>query len=185
MDKEMVIKALALLGRKAEARGIAPEIAVYGGTVMMLAYRLREGTQDVDAIFRPRDELQPLIAEVATELKIAPDWLNDNVGQFAPNAGPATNITFAELADLPGLRVSRPTARKMLAMKARAARLPRPGHGGDLHDLAFLIRHTGTKSIEEIDGIFAQFYGDSLDDRQRLVAERALEIAYEPRHPTS
>ena len=29
------------------------------------------------------------------------------------------------LVGLPGLRVSRPSARKMLAMKARAARLPR------------------------------------------------------------
>jgi hypothetical protein len=48
-----------------------------------------------------------------------------------------------------------------------------------------LIRHTGTKSIVQIDEVFAQFYGDSLDERQRLVAERALEIAYEPRHPTS
>jgi hypothetical protein len=184
MDKQTVINALALLGRKAEARGIAPEIAIYGGTVMMLAYRLREGTQDVDAVFRPRENLQPLIAEVAAELNLAPDRLNDNVSQFAPNAGPATNIAFEELVGLPGLRVSRPSARKMLAMKARAARLPRPGHGGDLHDLAFLIRHTGTKSIVQIDEIFAQFYGDSRDDRQRLVAERALEIAYEPRHPT-
>ena len=174
MDKQTVINALALLGRKAEARGIAPEIAIYGGTVMMLAYRLREGTQDVDAVFRPRENLQPLIAEVAAELNLAPDWLNDNVSQFAPNAGPATNIAFEELVGLPGLRVSRPSARKMLAMKARA----------DLHDLAFLIKHTGTKSIVQIEEIFAQFYGDSLDDRQRLVAERALEIAYEPRHPT-
>ena len=74
---------------------------------------------------------------------------------------------------------------EMLAMKAHAARLPRPGHGGDLHDLAFLIRHTGTKSIAQIDEIFEHFYGDALDDRQRLVAERALEIAYESRHSTS
>ena len=28
MDKQAVINALALLGRKAEARGIAPEIAI-------------------------------------------------------------------------------------------------------------------------------------------------------------
>jgi len=114
MDKQSVINALALL-----------------------AYRLREGTQAVDAVFRPRENLQPLIVEVAAELNLAPDWLNDNVSQFAPNAGPATNIAFEELVGLPGLRVSRPSARKMLAMKARAARLPRPGHGGDLHDLAF------------------------------------------------
>ncbi|MGH7957258.1 MAG: hypothetical protein ACREH8_09615 [Opitutaceae bacterium] len=150
----------------------------------MLAYNLREGTKDVDATFRPREELQPLIAEVAAELKLAPDWLNDQVGQFAPNAGPATNIAFAELAGVPGIRWVRPTARKLLAMKARAARLPRPGHGGDLHDRVFLIRHTDTKSIDQIDAIFAHFYGESLDARQRLVAERALEIAHEPRHPT-
>jgi hypothetical protein len=185
MDKTTVIKALTLLGRKTEACGLQPEIAIYGGTVMMLAYNLREGTKDVDATFRPREELQPLIAEVAAELNLSPDWLNDNVGQFAPNAGPATNIAFDELADLPGIQFSRPTARKMLAMKARAARLPRPGHGGDLHDLAFLIKHTGTKTIAQVDEIFAHFYGDSLDDRQRLVAERALDIAHESGHPTS
>ncbi len=185
MDKETVIKALTLLGQKAEAAGFKPEVAIYGGTVMMLAYNLREGTKDVDATFRPREELHPLITEVAAEMNLSPDWLNDNVGQFAPNAGPAANIAFDELADVPGIRFSRPTARKMLAMKARAARLPRPGHGGDLHDLAFLIRHTGAKSIAHIDETFEHFYGEPLDDRQRLVAERALEIAYEPRHPPS
>lgn len=184
MDKATVIKALTLLGQKAEAAGLQPGIAIYGGTVMMLAYNLREGTTDVDATFQPREALQPLVVAVAVELDLAPDWLNDNVGQFAPNSGPATNITFDELAEVPGIRFSRPTARKMLAMKARAARLPRPGHGGDLHDLAFLLRHTGTKTIAQIDETFARFYGEPLDDRQRLVAERALEIAYEPRHPS-
>ncbi len=185
MDKATVINALALLARKIEARGLEAEITIFGGTVMMPAYNLRGGTKDVDATFQPREELQPLIAEVAVELNLASDWLNDNIGKFAPNAGPATNIAFGELAAPPGIRFSRPTARKMLAMKARAARLPRPGHGGDLHDLAFLIKHTGTKTIEQINEIFDRFYGDSLDDRQRLVAERALEIAYESRHPTA
>ncbi|MGH7943529.1 MAG: hypothetical protein ACREH8_09620 [Opitutaceae bacterium] len=33
MDKATVIQALALLGRKAAARGLTPEIAIYGGTV--------------------------------------------------------------------------------------------------------------------------------------------------------
>lgn len=127
MDKQTVINALALLGRKAEARGIAPEIAIYGGTVMMLAYRLREGTQDVDAVFRPRENLQPLIVEVAAELNLAPDWLNDNVSQFAPNAGPATNIAFEELVGLPGLRVSRPSARNESPGGATAATRPRRG----------------------------------------------------------
>lgn len=185
MDKKTVIKALTLLGLKAEAAGLEPEIAIYGGTVMMLAYNVREGTQDVDAIFRPREELQSLIAQVGTELNLSPDWLNDNVGQFAPNAGPSSNIVFAELADLPAIHFSRPTARKMLAMKARAARLPRPGHGGDLHDLAFLIKHTRTKSVAQVEAIFEQFYGEPLDDRQRLVAERAMEIAHESGHPPS
>ncbi|MBI5768310.1 MAG: hypothetical protein HZA93_10980 [Verrucomicrobia bacterium] len=183
MEKETVIKALTLLGQKAAAAGLAPEIAIYGGTVMMLAYNQREGTKDVDATFQPREALQPLITEVAAELALAPDRLNDQVGKFAPNAGPTANMAFDELAAVPGIRFSRPTARKMLAMKARAARLPRPGHGGDLHDLAFLITHTGTKSLAQIDETFERFYGEPLDDRQRLVAERALEIANERRHP--
>ena len=44
---------------------------------------------------------------------------------------------------------------------------------------------TGTKTNAQIDETFERFYGEPLDDRQRLVAERALEIAYEPRHPPS
>jgi hypothetical protein len=150
---------------------------------MMLAYNLREGTKDVDAVFQPREQLQPLIAEVAHELKLDPDWLNDHVGQFAPNDGGKANIPFERLAGIPGIAVFRPTAKKMLAMKARAARLPRPGYGGDLHDLAFLIRRCRLKSIEDIDQIFNRFYGDSLDSRQRLVAVRALELAYAPNQP--
>lgn len=126
-----------------------------------------------------------MIYAVAEELGLAPDWLNDHVRQFAPNDGGAANIAFEAFKDIAGVVVSRPTARKMLAMKARAARLPRPGHGGDLHDLAFLIRHCDIRSIEVIDGIFTQFYGDSLDPKQRMVAERALELAYASSQPTT
>ncbi|MBM3854552.1 MAG: hypothetical protein FJ399_15615, partial [Verrucomicrobia bacterium] len=103
---------------------------------MMLAYSLREGTKDVDAIYQPRELLRPLLAEVASELNLDPDWLNDQVRQFAPNDGGKADIPFEGLKGIAGISVFRPTARKMLAMKARAARLPRPGHGGDLHDLA-------------------------------------------------
>jgi hypothetical protein len=183
MNKDAIIQALTLLGQKAAARGIEARISIFGGTVMMLAYNLREGTKDVDAVFQPREQLQPLIAEVAQEMNLDPDWLNDHVGQFAPNDGGKANVPFERLTGIPGISIFRPTAKKMLAMKAKAARLPRPGHGGDLHDLAFLIRYCGLKSIEEVDQVFNKFYGDSLDSKQRLVADRALELSHASDQP--
>jgi hypothetical protein len=183
VNRDTIVQALTLLGRKVARSGIEAQLSIFGGTVMMLAYNLREGTKDVDAIYYPREELQPLIAEVASDLRLDPNWLNDHVQQFTPNDGGRANIPFEALAGIAGIAVLRPTARKMLAMKARAARLPRPGHGGDLHDLAFLIRHCGIRSIEEIEKTFTEFYGESLDPKQTLVAERALEIAYAPNHP--
>lgn len=183
MNKETILDALTLLGKKARAKGIRAEICIFGGTVMMLAYNTREGTKDVDAIFRPKEELEPLIAEVAAELQLDPNWLNDDVQKFVPNSGPASNAAFGQLSQIRGIAFSRPTAKKMLAMKARAARLPRPGFAGDLYDLAFLVKHTKVATIEDIDQLFERFYGEPLDSRQRVVAERALEIAHESDHP--
>ena len=115
-----------------EARAIrnpaaAPAVEPYGAARSAVMSLARFDAAFAEISSWPGYAATPLIRldALAAELNLAPDWLNDNVSQFAPNAGPATNIAFEELVGLPGLRVSRPSARKMLAMKARAARLPR------------------------------------------------------------
>jgi hypothetical protein len=79
LDKETAKKAIARLAELARGRHIDLHLTVYGGTVMMLAYNARPGTKDIDAIFRPRDEVIPIIEEVAREMNLESNWLNDDV----------------------------------------------------------------------------------------------------------
>ena len=178
LQRDTIIEALQRLGRKAAARQLKAEIAIYGGTVMMLAYNARPGTKDVDAIFRPREEIKALAEEVAHEMGIDSGWLNDDVRLFAANAGGAGHIDFVELADVPGLVITRPAAKYLLAMKARAARLLQ---GSDFDDLVLLLRHARVRTIDEVEGINERYFpGEPLDERQRAFVETALARAHEP-----
>lgn len=178
LSRIVMLEALTRLGRKAQENELKAEISIYGGTVMMLAYNTRPGTNDVDAIFRPREEIRILAEHVGRELDIDPGWLNDNVGQFSANLDGKAHIEFEELGDMPGLSITRPTAKYLLAMKARAARVL---FGSDFDDLVFLLRHARVTTIDEVEEINERYFPqEDLDDRQRAFVASALARAYEP-----
>jgi hypothetical protein len=180
LDKQTALAAIKRLGELAREKQIELTLTIYGGTVMMLAYDARPGTKDIDGIFRPREEIIPLIRQVAGELNLDRDWLNDDVKVWVGENEQGSLIPFKELSELaPGIFVRRPSAKYMLALKARAARLPLPGQQGDYDDLVYLLRHTRTTTIEAIDELIEKhFLGDCLSERNRLVVEAALKDAF-------
>lgn len=180
LDKETAKKAIARLAELARERHIDLHLIVYGGTVMMLAYNARPGTKDIDAIFRPRGEMIPVIQEVAKEMNLDSNWLNDDVKVWVAENEQGALIEFREMAELShGLSVKRPSAKYLLAMKARAGRLPLPGHKGDYDDLVFLLRHTQTNSVDAVDKLVEKFFlGDCLSEKNRAILEVALKDAF-------
>lgn len=148
------------------------EIALYGGTVMMLAYDCRKATKDVDAIFQPPGVVEPLITQVAREYGLPEDWMNSGVKEFV--AKHEERVHFAEL-QIPGLMITRPSARYLLAMKCLAGRLPTPFRSGDLADIRFLLREMKIGSIDEVEAIIREFYGQKAwDPTKRWLAEQVL-----------
>ncbi len=182
LGKEMAKKAIARLVELAGERHIDLHLTIYGGTVMMLAYNARPGTKDVDAIFHPRDEIIPIIEEVAREMNLDSNWLNDDVKVWVAENERGALIEFREIAESnPGLSVKRPSAKYLLAMKARAGRLPLPGQKGDYDDLVYLLRHTQTNSVDAVDKLVEKYFlGDCLSERNRAILEAALKDAFPP-----
>lgn len=180
LDKETALRALHRLAELTTEKQINLSLTVYGGTVMMLAYNARPGTKDIDAIFRPRDEAKPLVEQVAKELNLDSDWLNDDVRVWVAENEQEALIPFPELKEaVPGVLVKRPSAKYMLAMKARAARLPLPGQRGDYDDLVYLLRHTQTKTVEAVDKLMERYFlQDCLPEKNRAIVEAALRDAY-------
>lgn len=144
---------------------------------MMLAFERRAVTKDVDAIFHPADEIKPLIQQVAEEQSLPEGWLNDDVRQFLAPKGETRDLPI----DLPGIKVTVPTASYLLAMKALASRRALPGYEGDEADLRYLIQKMSIHSVQEVQGHIDRYYPDDvLSDQAEALISRIIEEVSKP-----
>lgn len=136
---------------------------------MALAFDARRSTRDVDAVFHPKREVFRAARKVASHLGLPDDWLNDAVKGYVPGTDPSAVPVFQK----PGLAVSAASARFMLAMKLRAARVEQ-----DASDIEFLANLLGLRSAEEILEVGLERYGEAnLPVRARyLVSELFSEV---------
>ena len=172
LTRAQIVRALTRLGELCAAAAIKAEVAIYGGTVMMIAYDCRQATKDVDAIFHPVGVIEPLIRQVAVELKLPEDWMNSGVKTFV--GAREAREKFSEL-EIPGLVLTRPSAEYLLAMKCLAARLPTLFRAGDVDDIKFLLRKLRLRSITEVDAIVGDYYGDRrLENGKRWLVEKLI-----------
>ena len=81
-DRSQLLAAFDRIGRAAARAGTRLEIAVYGGSALMLASNFRFSTEDVDVarIEQPWPEwLENEVAGIAMENGWSEHWLNDAV----------------------------------------------------------------------------------------------------------
>jgi hypothetical protein len=130
LTRKIIEEAFDELGRLAAERGVVVEIAVYGGSCLILASDIRNASGDVDAVFLVEGNVVREIADqVATRLGLPKDWINEGVKRMAPPPGdPQPNLILqGEFPRTPnsivGLRVHLPTPSYMLAMRVLANRL--------------------------------------------------------------
>ncbi len=181
LTKAEIIAALSRLAELAQGEGVRLEMTLYGGAVMMLAYDAREVTKDVDAIVHPPEVARRLVKRVAAERGLHDEWLNDDVKQFVSTVE-AKNELPLEGVSAAGLRITKPTAKYLLAMKVMAARLPLPGYPGDFGDIKVLLRITRVQSVEKIEGVVNLYFPDTvLPDHTRVVLAKILkQLSNEP-----
>ncbi len=99
--------------------------------------------------------IRELAAKVAAERGLATDWLNDEVKGFQAHH---LEITQESVPQFPNLRVYRPSASYLLAMKCMAARAADSGTTGDRNDILTLIRNLGLKTEDEVMEIVTRFF---------------------------
>jgi hypothetical protein len=173
LNKTRLTAALRRLGGLAQARGLVLELSLYGGAVFTLVYGSRESTRDVDGLIRPTAAAERLIAQVAREQNLPPDWLNADVQQFLAPKEEKRVWTDADFG--PGLRITLPTAAYLLALKLRACRSPLPGFAGDEEDIRFLLRRLRPKSYDQVAAGYERFFpGETPDERAEALVRRVL-----------
>lgn len=155
LSKQQLREALARLDAALRDEGVCGEICLFGGAVMVLAFDAREATRDVDAIFEPKMRVAAAAARIAAELGLPSTWLNDGVKGFVSARADHTEEDLPQFANL---RIFRPTAEYLLAMKCLASRVPGYDEDGDLRDVLFLCKRLGLASAEDVLGVVERYY---------------------------
>src|SRR3954469_2680154 len=117
-DRTALLDAFDQIGRAAAQAGTRLQVAVYGGSALMLASNFRFATEDVDVSELPRplpDWLARTVQELADQNRWRDDWFNDAVtfhlSALADDGADHLEFgTFPRDASTPGLVVSVPTA---------------------------------------------------------------------------
>ena len=171
---------LSELDRLARADGVILEIDIYGGSAFLLAYDSRAVSKDIDAIIRPESEAKRYVIQLAEKHGLPDDWLNSSVCQFLTPLTPS--LRKLDIGDFAHLRMRVPTAKYLLALKAKACREPIGKVGGDYEDIRFLVNKMEIKGVSEIqDAIDAFFLDDPLTNEQEHVLQNIVQSANGPR----
>jgi hypothetical protein len=174
LTREQILAALESLNRGLAERGIMGEVCLFGGAVMVLAFKARLATKDVDAVFEPASIVRELARQVAESAGLPANWLNDGVKGYL--SARHEKITPGSLPQFDHLRVLMPTAEYLLAMKCLASRIGiGAGEADDTSDIAFLIRRLGLKNPGSVMDIVAAYPPEQIPVKAQFLVETLFE----------
>jgi hypothetical protein len=167
LTREIIEQAFDEMGTLAAARGITVEIAVYGGSCLVLASNIRNASGDVDAVFLVGGkDVREIADAIAVQMDLPDDWINESVKRLAPPPGdPKPNLILAgEYPRIPtsvvGLKVHLPTPAYLLAMKILANRSVSDTKkiDSDLSDAVALMKVTGLTTEQQLVDLLKECY---------------------------
>jgi hypothetical protein len=178
--RDALLDAFDQIGRAAALEGTRLQIAVYGGSALMLASNFRFATEDVDVsqLEHPLPSwLAAVVDKIARENGWLDDWFNDGVAfhlsSLADRALDHLEFgTFPRDVTPPGLVVLVPSAEYLLALKLKAIRVTDPVRGEtERLDILNLMRVVGISTVEDAITLLGRYFPVSAasSEKQRFL----------------
>jgi hypothetical protein len=163
--RDALLDAFDPIGRAAASAGTRLQIAVYGGSALLLASNFRFATEDVGVsrLEQPLpDWLAAVVNKIAKENHWQEDWFNDGVAfHLSALADRAADhfefATFPRDGSPPGLVVSVPSAEYLLALKLKTVRVTDPVRG-EVERLDILMKVVGISTAEQAIAVLGRYF---------------------------
>lgn len=158
-----------LLNGRLSDEDVIGELYLVGGAVMALAFAARPSTNDVDALFLPKETVRRLAREVAVHAGVPENWLNDAAKGFLTDRG-----EFSPWLELSNLRIFIPVPEYLLAMKCIAFRLGPEFR--DEEDVRYLLRYLNLERAEDALAIIERYFpADRIPPKTRFALQEILD----------
>lgn len=168
LTAEKIRELFSLLDAALAREDVIGEVYIVGGAVMTLAFAARPSTNDVDAVFTPKEIVRRAAQRVARDADVDANWLNDAVKGFLGDRG-----EFSTWLELPHLRVFTPVPGYLLAMKCIAFRLGPEFH--DEADVRYLLRYLNIESARDALNLIERYFpSDRIPPKTRFALEELL-----------
>ncbi len=166
LDRYQIEAAFDALNHRMSILELKAQIYIVGGAVMCLIHNARPSTKDVDAWFTESSSIREATRQVAEELNLPIDWLNDAAKAFIPQ-----RAGFELWKSLSHLEILVADLRTLFAMKCAAARTQE-----DADDIRFLSDVMKLKCADEALSIVLEYYPETLlPVRARLLLEELFD----------
>ena len=163
MDAELVIRAFDVMGRYLRDRQTLGEIAVYGGSAILLQFDWRKSSEDVDAVVlegTTESIVREAVSHAAVTLGLPGDWLNNWVGMYTSLHEPPHYFRLVgtyPAGETPGLRVFVARPEYLCAMKLRALERETLDNR-DFEDAVALGLELGVRGREQLEALYGSFF---------------------------
>ena len=169
LTREDIVGAFREIGDILHRRRKIGDIAVFGGSAMLLQFSVDFVTDDVDAVIESEHgEVIRAVQELAEARGWRPGWLSEAVSVYLSAEHRASLQLFGEFPspERVGLRVYVAKPEYLLALKLRALRMGTR----DMEDVLTLARHLNLRTVDHLlDVLQRNFPNMPLDTRRRIL----------------
>jgi hypothetical protein len=153
MSRDQLLEIFSYLNERLKDNQLHLELTVYGGSIMTLLYDNRPATKDIDCVFGQTNlELLDNILEMTKFTFGLPDnWINEEIKEPLRQLLKEDRVAYKVYSNL---RILRPRAEQLLAMKVLAAR-PEPAK--DFVDAYLLCKDLGITTKAELLDIVSEY----------------------------
>lgn len=164
LDKNKLLQIFEYLNERLKENQLQLDITIYGGSVMTMLYDNRPATKDIDCVFSETNSklLDNILELTRSTFGLSKNWINDEIKEPLQYIIKEDKEIFRSYSNL---KILKPKAEQLLAMKVLAAR-PEPAK--DFIDAYILCKDLNITTKKQLLNIVSKYIPIKLlGERQR------------------